>query len=359
MKLGLFTFLAFIIFFLGCQEEKESNKDFVPVFSKNAKSKLGMVSSSHPLASKVGVSILEQGGNAADAATAMAFALAVVEPAMSGLGGRLQAIIRTADGEIHGIDATTQAPMTYDQAIAPQAKYGYAVIGVPGMVAGVSKLNKRFGVIPLADLINPAIKIAEEGFYQLPQQEFIQNMVKEQVLEFKGSTRYFINSGDSSSYGPSELFVQKDLAKSLKLIADQGSDVFYNGEIADKMTDDITDHGGALTKESLADYEALNSEILHGSYRGYDIHGLWMPSFGAITIEILHILENLPMSDLSEAERASAISQAITLAYTDREKQNSLDTGMMLISKEYAKIQAEKINIGEKSKSSFRTLNNL
>lgn len=137
---------------------------------KYATSANGMVATSHPLATAAGLDILATGGNAADAAVAAAFALAVVEPEMSGIGGRLQAIILSTDGKIHGIDATTQAPMTYDQKTAPQAKYGYAVIGIPGMVAGLEKLNKEHGSLTLEELLAPAIKYAEEGFRLMPGQ---------------------------------------------------------------------------------------------------------------------------------------------------------------------------------------------
>lgn len=306
----------------------------------------GMAASAQPLATQVGKEILAKGGNAADAAVAMSFTLAVVEPAMSGLGGRMQVIVRTDDGKIHGIDATTQAPMTYDQATAPQAKYGYAVIGVPGVVAGAAKLNKQYGSMPLAQLMAPAIEIARNGFHQLPEQAALQASVVKQLMEFEGSKQYFIKPNDSTIYGHDDLLVQKDLAHTLQLIADQGPSVFYEGEIAKKIVEDVAAHGGALTLESLADYEAMDSEIMTGSYRGVTLHGLWMPSFGAITIEILQILENLPMESLSQGERASAIYQAIKLAYVDRFRQSSLEVGQQLVDPEYAKEQAAKIIIG-------------
>lgn len=339
---------------IGCASTED--KDVRIVHGNVATSKYGMVSSDHPLATQAGLRVLENGGNAADAATAMAFTLAVVEPAMSGLGGRMQVIIRTAKGEMHGIDATTLAPMTYDHNTAPQAQYGYAVVGVPGMVAGASRLNKRFGKQPLEELMIPAINLANEGFYQLSQQALIHSRVEEQLLEFEGSKQYFIKPGTTDTYGTEDLLAQKDLGRTLQLIASHGPDVFYNGEIAEKMVEDVAGNGGALTMESLADYEALDAQVLKGGYRGYDIYGLWMPSFGAITIEILHILENLPMADFNEAERASAVYQAIKLAYEDRYRQTSLDTGMILISKEYAKELAAKINVKVEQPLAFQPL---
>lgn len=218
-----------LIYMAGCQTEEQ--KSDIPNWQASteqyATSEQGMVSTSHPLATAAGVKMLEKGGNAADAAVASAFALAVVEPAMSGLGGRLQAIIRSKDGEIHGIDATTQAPMTYDSATAPQASYGYAVIGVPGVVAGLTKLANEHASLPLSILMEPAIEYAEKGFYQLPGQVELQNRVRNHILEFEGTRQYFIKRGDTLLYGPQDLFIQKDLANTLRLISEQGAEVFY------------------------------------------------------------------------------------------------------------------------------------
>jgi len=358
MRLSTYSLILFITttLFSGCSTEPAAPVEEISL-AQHASSKYGMVASSHPLATHAGKTILMQGGNAADAAVATAFALAVVEPAMSGLGGRLQAIIRTADGEVHGIDATTQAPLTYDQETAPQAKYGYAVIGVPGMLAGLAKLNSKYGKLPLAELIEPAITLAEEGFYQLPDQARLQATVRQQLLEFEGSTQYFIVANDTVTYGPDNLLVQKDLARTLRLIAEQGPEVFYSGEIAEKMVTNIQAHGGAVTMESLAQYEARDAEIVTGSYRGKNVYGLWMPSFGAITIEILHILENFSMSEYNHAEWADIVYQAITLAYADRYRQDSLEVGYEITSKTYAKAQAVKIKTGMVTEANLGIVN--
>ena len=122
----------------------------------------GMVAAAQPLATWAGVQMLEMGGNAADAAVAAAFAIAVVEPSMNSIGGRTQILIRLSNGDVRGIDATTQAPMTYDPETAPQARYGYAVIGIPGAVAGLVRLQGEFGTLPLETVMGPAIRYAEE-----------------------------------------------------------------------------------------------------------------------------------------------------------------------------------------------------
>ena len=124
---------------------------------QSGRSDRGMVSAAHPLATEVGVRILEMGGNAADAAVATGFAIAIVEPTMNSIGGRNQILIRTPDGEFHGIDGTTQAPSRYDPETAPQAAYGYDVIGIPGVPAGLLKLHDKFGSLPLETLMQPEI----------------------------------------------------------------------------------------------------------------------------------------------------------------------------------------------------------
>jgi gamma-glutamyltranspeptidase/glutathione hydrolase len=215
------------------------------------------------------------------------------------------------------------------------------------MVAGLEKLNEEHGSLPLAELLAPAIKYAEEGINLMPGQASRQASVQNMLLEFEGTRHYYIKANDTITYGPNDLLVQKDLAQTLRAIAANGADVFYKGEIAQKMVADIQAHGGAVTLESLENYEAKDALVLSGSYRGHDVYGLWMPSFGAITIEILQILENLPMADYTEAEWASAMYQALNIAYEDRYKQTSLEVGERLIDKDYAREQATRIHVGK------------
>ena len=154
-----------------------------------------MVSAAQPLATWAGVQMLEAGGNAADAAVAAAFAIAVVEPTMNSIGGRTQILVRLPNGEIRGIDATTQAPATYDPETAPQADYGYAVIGVPGAVAGLVRLQGEFGTLPLETVMGPAIRFAREGF---PVNSIVAGQFArrpwEQASEFEG-TRQILPEG--------------------------------------------------------------------------------------------------------------------------------------------------------------------
>ena len=225
-----------ILLFIGCQSVK------YPSFQQAATASNGMVSTGQPLATLAGQQMLEQGGNAVDAAVASAFALAVVEPSMNGIGGRMQAIVRLPNGEIHGIDGTTQAPIQYDTATTPPVRYGYGVIGIPGVVAGLTKLQKEHGKLTLEKVMQPAIKYAKKGFSILPGEAKRQAAALKQLKEFEGSRAHFLKNGESNKAG--EKWVQKDLGNVLEQVAKGGHDAFYKGEIARKIVADFKANGG-------------------------------------------------------------------------------------------------------------------
>jgi len=349
LKLQQISFIiCLLVVVIGCQTVKYPN------FTQIGNSTKGMVSCGQPLATLAGKQMLEKGGNAVDAAVASAFALSVVEPSMNGIGGRMQAIVRLPNGEIQGIDGTTQAPMRYDTASSPPVRYGYGVIGIPGVVAGLTKLLEEHGSLPLEVVMQPAIKYAKKGFPILKGEAKRQANAKKLLKEFEGSRQYFFKDG--RTYLEGEKWIQKDLGNTLELISKKGRDVFYKGEIARKIVADFQANGGLLTMEDLANYEAKTSRVLHGTYRGHDIHGLWMPSFGAITIEIMNILEHLPMAELQNADWASAVAQAIALAYQDRKKQRTTQTDSIiniLTSKSYAATLANKISINGHTETGY------
>jgi len=164
-KLILFTLLSRLVL-MGCQEP-------LPSSPKN-----NTIAAAHPLASLAGKKMFEQGGNAFDAAVAAGFTLAVVEPSMSGIGGRLQAIYHNASGKIGGVDASTQVPRNY---MPTGEKYssGYKTIGIPGVVAGLLKLQKEHGQLPLEKVMEPAIEYAENGFQILPGEAYRQGLARE------------------------------------------------------------------------------------------------------------------------------------------------------------------------------------
>ncbi|MEL6676117.1 MAG: gamma-glutamyltransferase [Bacteroidota bacterium] len=344
MKHSIYLIALCLGLTFGCRpSEPVKTPQAVPT-TQYATSEKGMVSTAHPLATQAGMQMLADGGNAVDAAVSAAFVLSVVEPSMSGLGGRLQAILRTAEGAVHGVDATTQAPEDYDAETAPKGRYGYPSIGIPGVVAGLTKLLEEHGTKSLSEVMAPAIQYAEEGFALLKGEAFRHSLAYDMMKEFPGTVQHFLKP-DSSLYQEGDVWVQKELAETLKKIAEGGKKAFYEGEIAQKIVADNQANGGVLSLEALAAYEAKSSKIVTGSYRGHDLHALWMPSFGAITIEIMHILEQFPMDSLRGADWAEIVAEAIAAAYQDRRSQTSDSMATVLTSKEYAAEQAKKISL--------------
>lgn len=296
------------------------------------------VASAHPLASEAAMKIFDLGGNAADAAIAAAFTLAVVEPSMSGIGGRLQAIIHDPVLGISGIDASTQVPQNYDGKSSDSE--GYKTIGIPGVVAGLMKLHRDHGSMPLKSIMKPAISLAENGFNLLPGEAYRQQLARASLLKYQGSKELFLKS-DSSSYEAAETFIQPELAKVLKFIAEKGHDGFYKGEVADKIVKDFNENGGYLTKEDLFGYEAKESKILRGTYKGRDIYSLYLPSYGAITINLLQILDQFNLNSTDTLGEMLITAKAISKAYAKRVFQSdSLD---LILSYNLAKKQAKEI----------------
>ncbi len=277
----------------------------------------GVVVAAQPLAAEAGAAMLRAGGNAADAAVAAAFAVSVVEPSMNSIGGRTQILLRLPDGTLAGIDATTQAPATYDPDTAPQASYGYPTVGVPGAIAGLTKLLREHGTLPLADVMAPAIALAEEGFRLLPGEAARHRAGVDELAEFEGSRAHFLDQGGDTR-APGDTFVQQDLAATLRAIAEGGADAFYRGPIAERIVADMEAHGGAVTAQALADYEALDASVVRGSYRGFDLVGTDSPASGAVTIGILHILEHFDMASLDDDSWAGLVGTAIARAFDAR-----------------------------------------
>ena len=329
--------LLFLISITSCYKSDQK----INVQLNNSKD--GIVSSAQPLASKAGVEIMRKGGNAIDAAVASAFVLSVVEPSMSGIGGRLQVIFRLPNGEVRGIDASTQVPELYDPNTHEKSSYGYSTIGIPGVVAGLVKLNKEYGRLPLETVMQPAIKYASEGFKILPGEAMRHAYVENIIGEFVGTKKYFLDN-TGNTYKEGNLFIQQDLSKTLKAIAENGKDGFYSGVVAERMVQDIQENGGILTMNDLKNYKAIESRVLKSTYRGHEVNTLYLPSFGAITIEILNILENFDVENLSDSEWIKLFSDITKLAYKDRPIQNNYDSLNIILSKGYAKQQANKIH---------------
>ena len=302
---------------------------------QSARSDAGMVSAAHPLATDAGVRILEMGGNAADAAVAAAFAIAVVEPTMNSIGGRNQILVRTPDGEVHGIDGTTQAPWDYNFETAARASFGYGVIGIPGVVAGLFRLHEEYGSLPLPEVMWSAIDYAENGFRVLPLDAARQASAAEEALRFPGTAAAYYK-GDGSPYRPGEVLVQSDHAETLRKIMVGGRDVFYRGEIARAMAADFLANGGPIDLEDLEQYVAEDSRIVHGSYRGYDLIGMDVPAGGVLAIQALQVMEHFDPSSMTEAEWFAITGQAVGLARRELAVLGTDTAAVRATSKEWA-----------------------
>ena len=337
MKKLLFLTMLLIA---GCTKLAHQTGDiYQPPQQKVVRSRNGVVTTAHPLATTAGVKMLAAGGNAMDAAVAAAFTLSVVEPSMGGIGGRAQILIYTPAGGVHGIDATTQAPPFYKFKDTLAVEYGYETIAVPGVVKGLTDGLSEFGSLPLAQVMTPAISYANNGFTLLPGEAFRQESVNKILKEFAGTWQYYLNA-DSAAKKAGDWIIQSDLAKVLKAISEKGPDVFYRGWIAQAMVRDVRQNGGFLTLESLENYRVEKSHIVTGSYRGYGIKALWLPAYGAITIEALQILEQLPVNFDEDREWARAVYHAVKAAYLDKKEQKTLDDAARFTSTSWAEKRA-------------------
>ena len=207
------------------------------------------------------------------------------------------------------------------------------------MVKGLTDGLSEFGSLPLSNVMHPAINYAQNGFTLLPGEALRQESVNEVLKEFSGTWQYYLNK-DSAAKKAGNWIIQSDLAKVLKAISEKGPDVFYRGWIAQAMVRDVRQNGGFLTLESLENYRVEKSHIVTGSYRGYGIKALWLPAYGAITIEALQILEQLPVNLNEKREWARAIYHAVQAAYLDKKEQKILDDAARFTSTSWAKKRA-------------------
>lgn len=280
-----------------------------------------MVVSGSPLATAVGVQVLEEGGNAVDAAVALAFALAVVEPSQSGIGGRTQLLLRRSDGAVAAIDGTTEVPASYaGGGTDDEGAYGYETIAVPGTVAALTHALRQHGTWPLDRVLAPAIALASDGFPLTVEEAYRVGGARDRLLEFPASARVFLIDGRPWEGG--QTFRQPDLARTLRTIAEHGEDAFYRGELAERMVRDIAAHGGLVTLDDLARYRAEESIVVRGDYRDHEVIGSYLPASGATVIGILEIMERFDLPAIAgSAHWVSIVAQSLLAGFADREAQ--------------------------------------
>jgi gamma-glutamyltranspeptidase/glutathione hydrolase len=289
-----------------------------------------MVATDEELGSKAGVEILKRGGNAVDAAVAVAFALAVVEPAAGNIGGGGFMLVRLADGRTSFLDYREVAPgaATRDMYIQPDGKLdkeasviGYKSVAVPGTVAGLELALKTYGTMKLAEVMEPAIRLAENGF--AVSEKLAGELQREKgALEwFPMSQRIFLNDGKMWKAG--ETLKQPELAATLKRIARNGAKEFYGGETARMVVADMAKSGGLITLEDLATYKPKVREVLRAKYEsgGHEWEVLTSPppsSGGVAIIEALNMLKDVPLKSWDDVESVHMVAETMRRVFADR-----------------------------------------
>ena len=284
-----------------------------------------MAATVHPEASKAGVAIMQQGGNAVDAAVAIGFALEVVYPEAGNIGGGGFMLFRRPDGEVHFLDYREKAPSkatanmyldSQGNVIPNLSTIGYKAVAVPGSVAGLAYAQQHWGKLSLKQVIEPAIRLARDGF--VLEYDQAQSFRDPDLAKFPESRRIF--QRDGNYYQPGEVFKQPELAKTLERIA-QNPDDFYHGALARELANAIQKGGGVVTADDLARYEVKERPPIRGTYRGYDIISAPPPSSGGVAlIESLNILEGFDLAKPGEdsAQAIHLTAEAYQRVFFDR-----------------------------------------
>lgn len=310
----------------GLQGNFDERVIYHPAFAQH-----GMVSSEQHLATRVGVEVLKAGGNAVDAAVAVGFALAVVLPNAGNMGGGGFMLIHDAkQGRQTALDFREQAPTSATRdmfldskgEVVPGASLDtHIAVGVPGTVAGLFKAHAKHGHLPVARLIEPAIKLAEQGFEISHELSGLLVEHRARLAAWPATKAIFFVNGEPLKAG--QKLVQADLAKSLRLLARKGPSAFYEGPIGQGIVAEMARHGGRLNQADLSGYRVVERQPVAGVYRGYDVVSMPPPSSGGVhLVQMLNILSGYPLSDYGAggARSLHVMAEAMKVAYADRSK---------------------------------------
>ncbi len=292
----------------------------------------GMVATQEAHATRTALAVLAEGGNAIDAAVTAGFALAVTLPRAGNLGGGGFMLIRLAKADRQvALDYREKAPaaahrdmfLTKDGAPDPKlSRYSRLASGVPGTVRGLAHALRRYGTISLQRALAPAIKLAGEGFVVGPDLHRSLKSCADDLRADKEARSIFLDT-NGRVWPVGSILVQRDLARSLRLLSDKGPDAFYLGDIATAIDRDMRAHGGLITRKDLADYQPVERAPIKGNYRGWKILSMPPPSSGGIhLVQMLNILENFPIADYGahSAQTVHLMTEAMKRAYADRSR---------------------------------------
>ena len=321
----------------------------------------GMVATSHPLATQIGLDILKQGGTAVDAAIAANIALGLMEPTGNGIGGDLFAIVWDAKNKkLHGLNASGPAPKNISidyfkqQGLTKIPSYGPLPVTVPGAVDGWVKLHERFGKLKFASLFEPTIEYAIKGFPITETIAYYLDRSQKRFENYPNFNEVWVKNGKMPQKG--EIFKNPQLASTLKTIAENGREGFYEGPIAQTMVEFIQSQGGFLSYDDLAGFHSEWTPPVSTNYRGYDVWELPPNGQGIAALQILNILENydLKTMGLYSSEYIHLFTETKKIVFADRAKYyadpNFADIPVKeLISKSYAKERAKLIDLNNVS----------
>ena len=322
MKLSRYPILLAFLFLFSCRQEPPAldySAEKTETFTTAA------VAGPHPLATAVAVKVLRSGGNAIDAAAAMQFAMAVVYPRAGNLGGGGFMVYRDSSGATTALDYRERAPLAADrdmyldeegEVIPGLSTLGHRAVGVPGTVAGIAAMHERYGSLPWADLVEPAVAYARDG-YRLSQSE---------VDRFARYYEDFVALNDHSpfldtTYVEGSLFRQPELATTLERIRDRGAKGFYEGETADLIVAEMKSGGGLITAADLSDYAVSWRQPVAKDYKDYRLISMPPSSSGGIALaQMVEMLEPYPLADygFQSVEATMVTVEAMRRAYADR-----------------------------------------
>ena len=322
----------------------------------------GMVASHNQLSSEIAADILAKGGNAIDAGAALGFALAVTLPRAGNIGGGGFMLVHVAAlNRTIAIDFRETAPTAASQdmffddngnvVLDQTYRFSHKSSAVPGSVAGLAHIVENYGSMTLAEVLEPAIRLARDGIevtYDLAA-----DLARSQRLKHNPASLRKFYKPDGSNYEVGELWKQPDLAWTLSEIAEHGVEAFYSGSVAEKIVADMEAHSGLITMQDLADYKVVEREPVRGSFRGYEIAAMPAPSSGGThVIQMLNILENFPLAKMGpeSADTLHIMAEAMKFSYADRSKYLGDPDFVevpteLLVSKKYASDIAAKISM--------------